>query len=226
MKEALKMDNGKVQGVYMNPRYRILTIDEQSYILDMGRPFWKILFPFFYWILPNTAYKVNDRELIEKVKAPEVKQNKTAGEGALAGLIGVLLANLLQPLVNFFDIESSPVVNSIIVAIVFLIVLSVYFYINIRSKKSLSKVVALKQHSSVRLWIRPQSWKHFSFIAFSYLLFMGLTILGLGSFIQFPNTFILFGGMFFLFASLFISILVFALGDNKVVFKDDKKKAV
>ncbi|MCR1836238.1 DUF443 domain-containing protein [Oceanobacillus caeni] len=128
--------NGKVQGVYMNLRYRILTIDEQSYILDMGRPFWKILFPFFYWILPQTAYKVNDHELIEKIKTPEVKQKKSGGEGVLAGLIGVFLANLLQPLVNFFDVESSPVVNSIIVAIVFFIVVSIYLYINIRLKKS------------------------------------------------------------------------------------------
>lgn len=218
--------NGKVQGVYMNLRYRILTIDEQSYILDMGRPFWKILFPFFYWILPQTAYKVNDHELIEKIKTPEVKQKKSGGEGVLAGLIGVFLANLLQPLVNFFDVESSPVVNSIIVAVVFFIVVSIYLYINIRLKKKLAQVVDLKQHSPVRLWIRPQSWKHFFFISFFYLFFLGLTFLSWGGYIQLANAVILFAGMVFLFMSLCFSLLAIALGNNKVVFKDDKKKAV
>ena len=88
--------NGKVQGVYKNLRYRILIIEEERYILDMGRSFWKILFPFFYWMLPNTAYKVNDHELIEKIKTPEVKQKTTAWDGLLAGGVGVVLANLLQ----------------------------------------------------------------------------------------------------------------------------------
>jgi len=54
----------------MNPRYRILEINDERYILDMGKSFWKVIFPFSYWILPNTAYKVNDYEIIEKIQAP------------------------------------------------------------------------------------------------------------------------------------------------------------
>ncbi|QKY69798.1 DUF443 family protein [Lentibacillus sp. CBA3610] len=187
--------NCKVQGVYKNLRYRILIIEEERYILDMGSSFWKILFPFFYWILPNTAYKVKDREIIEKIKTPGVKQSKTAWDGVLAGVVGVILANLLQPLVNYFDVESTPLVNSIIVAITLLIILSVFYYLNIRSKKSLSRVVNLEQYSKKRLWVRPQSFKHFAFISFFYLFFLGFTILSWGGFIQLANAIILFAGM-------------------------------
>lgn len=74
-----------VHGVYMNLRYRIVTIDEKDYIVDLGDSIWKILFPFLYWILPNTAYKVNDYELIEKIKAPKVKRNQRLVKDCLRG---------------------------------------------------------------------------------------------------------------------------------------------
>lgn len=77
-----------------------------------------------YWILPNTAYKVNDYELIEKIKAPKVKQKSTTREGLLAGLVGVLLASLLQPLVSFFDVEGTTLINSSIVFIAFCLLYS------------------------------------------------------------------------------------------------------
>lgn len=39
-----------------------MSFDGESYIMDMGRALWKILFPFFYWIFPNPVYKVNEDE--------------------------------------------------------------------------------------------------------------------------------------------------------------------
>lgn len=218
--------NCEVQGVYMNPRYRILIIDEERYILDMGKSFWKIIFPFFYWILPNTVYKVNDHDIIEKVKAPEVKQNKTTRNGLLAGGVGVILANFLQPLVNYFDVEGTPLVNSIIVAITFLLGLSVAFYINSRSKKSLSKVVDFRQYSTKQLWIRSQSNKHFFFILFTYLSSLAFIILCWGGFIQLANAVILLIGMMFFFISLFTSLLTVGVGSTTVRFKGDKKVAI
>ncbi|WP_152655070.1 DUF443 family protein [Oceanobacillus sp. CFH 90083] len=211
--------NGKVQGVYKNLRYRVLIINEERYILDLGKSFWKFLIPFFYWIFPNTAYKVNDHESIEKIKTPEVKQDKKSWNGVLAGGIGVIIANLLQPLVNYFDIESTPLINSIIVAITLLITLSVFFYINIRSKKSLLQVVDLEQCPTINVWIRPQSCKHFFFISFFYLFFLGFTILSWSGFIQLANAVILFVGMICLFSALLFSVLAVAIGDNKVILQ-------
>lgn len=47
----------------MNLRYRIITTDNKLYILDMGKSFWKILFPFLFWIFPSAIYKVNNVEI-------------------------------------------------------------------------------------------------------------------------------------------------------------------
>lgn len=216
----------KVQGVYMNPRYRVLNINEEKYILDMGKCFWKILFPFSFWIFPNTAYKVNDNKIIENIIVPETKPKATEWNGLLAGAIGLVLANLIYPLINYLDIESTPLISSIIVAFVFLITLSVFFYINIRSKISLSKAIDLFQYSKKRLWIRPQSSKHFLFILLVYFLSLGLTVLFLGSFVQVANAFILFAGMFFMFMLIGSSYITIGVGDTTVRFKDDKKAKI
>ncbi|MFC0015760.1 MULTISPECIES: DUF443 family protein [Allobacillus] len=216
-----------VQGVYMNLRYRIVTIDEKDYIVDLGDSIWKILFPFLYWMLPNTAYQVNHYELIEKIKAPKVKQKSTTREGLLAGLMGVLLASFLQPLMRFFDIEGTTLINSSIVLISFLLVIFVYFYINQKNRKSLLQTVNLKNYSTIRVWIRPQSFKYMLFILLTYLFFFGFTLLMWGGFIQVAaNVLILIFGMLFLFIALFTGLLAIGVGDYNVKIKSDEKVAV
>lgn len=58
------------------------------------------------------------------MRDPKIRSLNREGS-VLVGVIGVFLANLLQPLVNYFDVESTPLVNSIIVAITLLIIFSV-----------------------------------------------------------------------------------------------------
>lgn len=222
VRECTNLMKCTVQGAYMNPRYRILTIGEEIYILDMGKSFWKVLFPFTFWIFTNVVYKVNNHGIIEKIAVPEVKKKKIAWNGLLAGSIGAIIANLLQPLVNFLDIESTPLISSIIVAIVFLITLSVFYYINFRSKTMMEQVVDLDQLVMKRLWIRPQSYKHFFFIFFAYLLFIMATIVSWGGFIQVAaNPVILLIGMIFLFFTLFINLLTVGVGSTTVKCRND-----
>jgi len=210
----------------MNPRYRMLTIREEKYIMDMGGwSFWKMLFPFFYWILPNTAYQVKDHDLIKKITVPEAPPQKTGMNGLLAGGLGVVLANLLQPLVNLFDVEGTTFVNAIIVGAVFIITLSVFFYININSNKKLAHTIDLHQYKKHRLWIRPQSPKHIFHIIITYLSFTILTIFALGGFILIAaNVVILLIGMMFLSFLLLFSILTVRDGNTTVRFKKDSNK--
>lgn len=214
--------NCKVDGVRKNIRYRILTINNQTYILDMGQSFWKLLFPFSYWILPNNVYKVNDNDIITKLKSPEIKQTKTGEQSILAGSFGILVANLLGPMAGYFDIPSTSVVNSVILALVILITLSVCFYINFMNKKSLLSVLNLEKYSAEKLWIKPQSKRHFFFISFFYIFGLGIIILFWGGFIQIANTIILFAGMILMFLILLFSTLTVPVGNTRVEFKDEK----
>ncbi|WP_251046018.1 MULTISPECIES: DUF443 family protein [unclassified Oceanobacillus] len=131
-----------VQGVFKNIRYRILEINDEEYILDMGNSIWKIIFPFLHWILPNPVYKINN-EIVDKLAVPEREQPKTisAGTGALGGLVGVFLASLIRPLANMFHIPSTSLINYIITIMVIIIALAVFVYINTRSKRNLTTIV-------------------------------------------------------------------------------------
>ncbi len=216
-----------IQGVYMNLRYRILTINGNEYVVDLGDSLLKAIFPFLYWVLPNTAYKVTDSELIEKIKAPKVKQKSTTRDGLLAGLVGVLLAGMLQPLVSYFNVEGSLPINSLIVFIAFLLVLSVYTYINQKNQKNLYQTIHLHEYPKIHVRIRPQSGKHTLFVFFTYLFFFAFTLLMWGGFIQVAaNALILIFGMLFFFIALFVGLLAIGVGDVDAKIKGDEKVAV
>ncbi|GLO65764.1 DUF443 domain-containing protein [Oceanobacillus kimchii] len=214
----------KAQAVYKNPRYKILVINEQRYILDMGgKSFWKILFPFMYWIFPNNTYKVNNLEIVEKIKTPDIEQ-KDAGGGLsiLGGVVAILLANLLRPLANVFNIPSSPIVNAIIVLMVFLLVLLLVFNISKRCKKRINHVLDIEQYEEKQVWLRPNSIKQLLFIIFAYLFFLGFTTLAFSGFIYSGDVMILFMGTPILLVLLAINLITIN-GDTIVRFKGKEK---
>jgi|SRR5690625_926409 len=197
----------KVNGVWKNLRYRILTIDNQTYILDMGQFFWKFFFPFYFWILPNKVYQVNNQEIIEELKVPDPGRMKTEPKEIAAGLIVGLSANSIWLLGYYFNLPGTPLFNTIIVLITFFLVLLVFFYINKRCQKSIYQVVHLKQYATTRLWIRPPSYKNVFHTLFMYLLFVVLIVFFWSQFIQFPNVLTLLAGMFFLLFLLFFGFI-------------------
>lgn len=218
--------NCKVHSVYKNIRYRILFIDGQAYILDLARSIWIILFPLFFWVLPNPVYNVKDQDIVEKLKTPERKPaNNTGGLGLLSGGLAVVIANLLRPLTDYFEIQSAPFVNTIIVIIAVMLLLSARLYINHLNKKNLYQVVRLDQLPTERIWISPKPIKQFLLVLGMYLLFMLFSIVGIFALIEFPNIIILVIVMMFLFLALFASIATVAVGNKTVRFKRDKNAA-
>ncbi|MGY0691188.1 DUF443 family protein [Virgibacillus sp. FSP13] len=218
--------NCKVHGVYKNLRYRILVIEGQTYILDLGKSIWKVLFPFLFWMSPNTVFRVENNEIVEKLKVPSVKQVNTGGHGWIGGGIAVLIANLLSPLMDYFDIQSSPSVNSIIVMITVILLISLRLYIRHINKRNLFQVVNLEKLSTERLWIRPKPVKHFSLVLGMYLFFLAFVVLLFVAFIEYPNVLILLITMMLLLFVLFASCITVAVGSTTVKFRDDKRRAI
>lgn len=212
--------NCKVQGVYKNLRYRILTIDGKQYILDTAGSFWKIVFPFFFWILPNSVYKVDDPNILEKLRAPEVKQENTRHSSLLGAGIGVFLATLLKPLMDYFDISSSPLVNTVILFVVLILIFVLCLFINNMFKKKLLDVVNPVKLSTDKLWIRPESIKHFFQVLFYYFFCLAFSVACYVAFIELGNAIMLFIGTLFLFVLPMISsVAPVKVGNTKVKFK-------
>ncbi|MTW86059.1 DUF443 family protein [Virgibacillus dakarensis] len=218
--------NCKVQGVFRNLRYRILTIDGEEYIMDMGHSFWKIIFPFFFWLLPNPVFKVNDPNIAEKLKSPEVNKVKTGYSSILGGGIGVLLATLLKPIADYFALPDTPLINAIILSILVVFELLLFVSLNNKFKKKLRGALNLKDLTKDKLWIRPQSFKHFFQVVVTYLFVLALTfVLFYFSIVDSDIVTLLFAicSLFFL---LIIHALTATVGHTTVKFKGEKKTAV
>lgn len=219
--------NCEVRRVPKNLRYRMLTIDGEKYVLDMGPSLWKLLFPFFFWIFPNPVYKVEDPEIAEQLTAPKVRQKAKFPQLSLIGGISLLLGNLLSPLADYFDIPSPTLVNSIIVTIIVILVFILIFLISKGFKKYLYQVTDLDQLSKGRLWIRPLSFKSFFLVLWGYILFWGFAIMGIVAYIEYGNVTILLISTVFLFiAPVMPSLATIIEGHTKVKFRGGKKKKV
>src|SRR5699024_9539162 len=124
--------NCEVQHLEKNIRYRILIINGEQYILDMERSFWKTIFPFFNWILPSTAFKVEDSSIVERLKEPN--KVKVGGSWVSLAGIGYFLGVLLAPLMGYFDVPMSPLVNAAILVLALFLVVILYMSMSHRRK--------------------------------------------------------------------------------------------
>lgn len=169
--------NCEVRDIPKILRYRMLTIDGEVYILDLWGSFWKIIFPFLFWMLPNRVYKVDNLNAVEKLKSTEIKQNKTGHSSILGAGSGLFLALFLKPLSDYLSIPGSPLTNSVILLIIVLFMFVLCVSVNNMLKNKLYNIVNLKRLSTYKLWIKPKSIKHFFQIVAIYFFFLALTVL-------------------------------------------------
>jgi len=165
----------EMQKVMNNTRFRILKIEGRTYILDLSQSAWKILFPFLTWIVPNTIYKVDEEELNQKLQLVGKNQPKNNISILVTGGIGIALGNFLTSLTDYFYIQNTMVVNSIIAGIVMVLIILVRFLLSNRNKHEFYQLIAPiapNLLSKERIWIRPKSFKHFIQALFIYIFFL------------------------------------------------------
>ncbi|MEC5425182.1 DUF443 family protein [Virgibacillus sp. C22-A2] len=209
--------NCEVQRLEDNIRYRILTINGEQYILDMERSFWKIIFPFFVWMLPSTVFKVEDSSIVERLKEPNKEKVGGSWVMSLAG-IGYFLGILLAPLMGYFEIPMSPLVNGMLIVFAIILVTILYMSMSYRRKKKLEIVVNLEELSRRELWIRPSSKKQMFKLLAAYIWFLILIIFFFMVYIVSGNIMILFAVSVFTFVILLSSRATVQEGNTAVWF--------
>ncbi|HLR54936.1 MAG TPA: DUF443 family protein [Pseudogracilibacillus sp.] len=208
----------KVRNLVKNPRYRLLHIDDEHYIIDMGGPLWKTLFPYFFWVFPNTVYKIEDQEIVKLLKAPlSVKEGGTA---TYAG-IGVIITNLFGSAVHYFEISIPLWLNVALLLIAITSVLFLYQALNHKYQKKLHHIVHVDSLPKYKLQIRPQSFVHICKISYVYIFCIGISVLSYMLYVSIQNIFVLFGGSVFFFILLIGSRMTAAEGTTKVIFKEN-----
>jgi len=181
---------GEVKHLANNERYRILMINGETYIMDLERSFWKIIFPFFFWLLPNFVFKVEDQALVEQLQTEKMERVGVSGR---ASIIGIAYAGgvFLSPLMNYFNVPMSPLVNIALLILALILVGLLYFNFSHNRKKKLYDVVELEALPRNKLRIRPSSIKQVIDVLFSYMFLLAICVFFFLGYIETRNIMLL-----------------------------------
>ncbi|MCR6105706.1 DUF443 family protein [Salipaludibacillus agaradhaerens] len=188
----------EIKRIKKNLTYRIVTIDGEHYLMDTGTPFWKGLFPYSYWLFSHPAYKLQDDKVLGELD--EIHDDR--GEVVALGSAGAGGSIFLRPFVDFFDIPTSAMINSIILIIALAITLSIRLYYSKRTKEKINKKIAVEKLKTEQLVIRPSSIAYFLQFSMFYVFFLGMGVMSIGGFVVYGNMLLLIGAMFYFFFML------------------------
>lgn len=211
-----------IEFLYMNVRYRVLQIGNESYILDMGgSSLWKIFFPLLYWMFPLNVYKVDDDKVIDEIVSPSIEQQGVGSLTLFGTAISLTLGNLIYPFVKYLDIEITSTTSAIIMFFMFLLIIAFFFYSNKLLGKKIQRHIDLEKFPKEKLLVRPASKKHFILLFFYYLFTVALCVGFITAVIQIPNGFMYFASSMVLFMTLGVSFATVRPGETSVRFKKD-----
>src|SRR5699024_4320749 len=212
----------KIRRLVKNPRYRMLQIGDSHYLMDFGGQFWKIIFPFFTWIFPNYIYKVDDEEVVKRLKAP--LKEEAEGPGALfAGGLGVLLPNLTGSLVDYFDLSMPFWFNVVLLVTALVSVVFLFLAFSRKYKKRLQHTLQLELLLRYKIWLRPKSFVHVFNLFVSYELFLVGSVFCYIVYVSNQNVFVLFTASLIIFFVFIFSLYTGEEGTTTVTFKENNE---
>ncbi|WHX28121.1 DUF443 family protein [Virgibacillus halodenitrificans] len=211
-----------VEFVYKNMRYNLITINGKTYIFDKDRSFWVFFFPFVIWFTSHYVFRIDDKSKIDQIKNPNDSQTKKGLFSVFGVGVSILLANLLRPIMDYFNIEITSLFIYSVLSITFIIIVLVRIFLSKMNKKSLSNIINTDNLNFEKVRVKPPSFKYVFKFLFSYLFIIAFNIICIASFVIYGNVMML---LFFMFMGLVLLILNIATlvpGKTKIKFVNDK----
>src|SRR5699024_9373122 len=206
----------------MRLRYKLLSIENEHYLIDSDQPIWVMFIPFAYWLMPHTVYRVSDQEVLEQIKSPTVKQEKASFISIFGIGMTVLLSRLLESLTSYLDINTNPIVTLMIFLISATLLISLRIYIGKINQRNLYKFVKPERIQKRRLLINILDIIIiFVYIVAYFLVLLFLSVAVYAYFVN-KNIMLLIYALVFMFIILLANILTMIIGITEVKFKKDK----
>ncbi|WP_121614585.1 DUF443 family protein [Virgibacillus halodenitrificans] len=201
--------NGEIQSLGKNMRYNAIIINEEYYILDKEQRMLIYFIPFLFWVLPNRLYKIGSKEVLEQIK----RSNKPKNGYFSIFVFGfsLLLANLLRPIMQYFNTELTSFITYLLIFLIFVIAILLRFQLRSLNRINMNK--AGETHLAI---VRPKSVIYIFKFVFSYLFFLLFLVLFIITFTTTGNMMMLLFSMFLIFALLIINNAVVAPGIVKI----------
>jgi len=169
-------------------RYRVVTINGDHYLIDIGYPFWQGLLPYGFWLFPQTGFRFDDEKVLSELEVSKNKGSSTVN--TLTG-IGVGLSFFLRPIMDYMNMPTSRIVNSTILFFALSVILFMHLYYNRLSKANLTEILDVNKLKTEKLIIRAKSISHFVNYTVLYLVMLGLFMLFFTGFIESGNILLL-----------------------------------
>ncbi|HLR52727.1 MAG TPA: DUF443 family protein [Candidatus Avamphibacillus sp.] len=184
------MKDNNVQHLANNERYRLLKIDGEAYLMDIESSFWRVVFPFFFWLLPNYIFKVEKSDIIEKLKTEKMQAKGGSFFVLVTGLSytgGILLA----PLMDYFNVSISDFLRNALLIFAVIGVAILYLLVSHYRKRKLYSVLELDTLPQSKIWLRPSSVGHLVNVLFSFLFWFTASVFSFSVYIVSKNIMIL-----------------------------------
>ncbi len=203
----------------MNVRYRILHIEGESYILDMGgSSLWKVFFPFLYWILPLSVYKIDDNQAINAIASPATEQQGVGSQVAIATALSLFLGNMIYPLIDYLNIKITATTSAVIVCLIFLLILALFIYSNKLLGRKIEQHIQLDKLPKEKIRVQPESIKYVVQNMFFYLFTLAFSVGVIVAVLEHPNGFLFFAVSIFIFMTLAVSFTTIRPGETSMRF--------
>ena len=181
---------GEVKHLANNERYRLLEANGETYIIDMERSFWKIMIPFLIWVTPNTVFKLDDPEIVQKLKTERMEKISGSTRVSIIGISYVGGISLV-PLMDYFNASMSLLISIGLLVFALMLVGLLYLTFHNNRKKELYEIVQLESLPKKKLGIKPGSFKQILVVFLGHLFYLGLCILFFAGYIETQNIMLL-----------------------------------
>lgn len=210
----------EVEHVYKIMRYKIIRFKDDFYIVDMDQSLWFLLFPFVFWFIPHTVYKI-DKDTYKLIQIPKNEQMSVGSMALLGGGISFLFFNLLKPVLYALNI---PVAwGTKIFLFIILIIVSIFLrlYIHRRLFENLNKIVNLENLHTIKLKINPGKPRYYLIYSLAFLFAWGLVLASSAFFLAEGNVIAIIAVLSFTLLALIWHAQVIPIGTAKVTIIDE-----
>ncbi|WP_152655073.1 DUF443 family protein [Oceanobacillus sp. CFH 90083] len=179
-----------VQIMYRKIRYNLITLNGENYILDKDNPKWIILVPFLFWVIPHKAYKIDNQNTVDTLVHETTNKGGNAINVLAIGL-SLVIANLIRPIMNSFNIEISTLIASFIVIFIALLMFLIRMSILKKNQQKLYSQVKSNLNNTKQFYIKTKSVKFLLIYIFCYMFILTFVINCALMYIEYGNSIIL-----------------------------------
>lgn len=197
----------------------MLHINGGHYIIDMDRPIWVFLFPMIYWFIPHTVYRIDDESILKELKDVKVERQNTTISPVGIGGISLILVNLTNPILKYFNLGTETNVNIAIVIFAVFVLVLFRVYVSKMNRTKIEESIDFTKLPTEKLYIWPTSIKHILFTISYYLFTLILTLFFVYVFIFESNATYLFGFTIMLIFLFISNVTVASMERFKVKFQ-------